>query len=92
LIINPIAEGRSQKQVLQAITQAQTETPVLVISPATYDEYVLDAFESGAMGYIPNTATLTDLHTAITQVTKKQYYLSPALVFDLARWQQLKAG
>jgi PleD family two-component response regulator len=92
LIINPIAEGKTQKEVLQTILQAYKETPILVISPATHDEYVLDAFESGATGYIPNTATLTDLHTAIVQVTKKQYYLSPTLVFDLARWQQLKAG
>jgi AmiR/NasT family two-component response regulator len=92
LIINPITEGKTQKEVLQTIIQSHKETPILVISPATHDEYVLDAFESGATGYIPNTATLTDLNTAIVQVTKKQYYLSPTLVFDLARWQQLKAG
>jgi len=91
LIINPIAGGRSQKEVLQTIVQAHSETPILVISPATHDEYVLDAFESGALGYIPNIATLTDLHTAIVRVSKKIYYLSPALVFDLPRWQQLKA-
>ncbi|MFT3894559.1 MAG: response regulator [Anaerolineales bacterium] len=92
LIINPIAEGKSQKEVLQSIVGTRKDVPILVISPATHDEYVLDAFESGATGYIPNTATLTDLHTAIVQVSKKQYYLSPSLVFDLARWQQLKAG
>ena len=91
LIINPLAEGKSQKDVLLPIVQANMGTPILVISPATHDEYVLDAFESGVTGYIPNTATLTDLHTAIVQVSKKQYYLSPSLKFDLADWQQLKA-
>jgi DNA-binding response OmpR family regulator len=91
LIVNPIAEGKSQKDVLQTIAQAHNDIPVLVISPATHDEYILDAFENGAVGYIPYTATLTDLHTAIVRVSKKQYYLSPTLVFDLARWQQLKA-
>jgi len=91
LIINPIAEGKSQKEVLETIVQARNDIPILVISPATHDEYILDAFENGALGYIPYTATLTDLHTAIVRVTKKQYYLSPTLVFDLVRWQQLKA-
>jgi AmiR/NasT family two-component response regulator len=90
LILNPISEGRSQKEILQSIAQQHPETPILVISTATHDEYVLDAFESGALGYIPNTATLTDLHTAIVQVSKKQYYLSPSLVFDLNRWKQLR--
>lgn len=90
LIVNPFAEGKSQKEVLQAITQVYGDIPILVISPAVHDEYVLDAFESGALGYIPNAATLTDLHTAIMRVSKKEYYLSPSLVFDLARWQQFK--
>jgi DNA-binding response OmpR family regulator len=92
LIINPIAEGKTQKEILQTITRAHAQTPVLVISTASHDEYILDAFESGAMGYIPNTATLTDLHTAIVRVAKKEYYLSPSLVFDLPRWQQLRVS
>jgi DNA-binding NarL/FixJ family response regulator len=91
LIVNPIAQGKSQKEILQLIAQLQNDIPVLVISPATHEAYILDAFENGASGYIPYTATLTDLHTAIIRVSKKQYYLSPTLVFDLPRWQQLKA-
>jgi DNA-binding response OmpR family regulator len=92
LLINPIAQGKSQKEVLRAITQAYGDVSILVISPATHAEYLLDAFESGALGYIPNTATMTDLHTAIIRVSKKEHYLSPALEFDLARWQQLQVG
>jgi signal transduction histidine kinase len=90
LIVNPIAQGKSQKDILQLIAQPRSDIPVLVISPATHEAYILDAFENGALGYIPYTATLTDLHTAIVRVSKKQYYLSPTLVFDLPRWQQLK--
>jgi two-component system, sensor histidine kinase and response regulator len=91
LILNPIAEGKSQKEILQSIALTHPETPILVISTATHEEYILDAMESGALGYIPNTATLTDLHTAIVQVSKKQHYLSPALIFDLTRWMQLRS-
>lgn len=92
LIVNPISEWRSQKEILQSVSERHPDTPILVISPAVHDEYVLDAFNSGAMGYIPNTATITDLHTAIVRVSKKQHYLSPSLVFDLARWRQLKTA
>jgi len=90
LIINPVSADKSQPELLQTIMAAYPETAVLVISTTTHDEYVRAAFENGALGYIPNIATITDLHTAIMRVAKKQHYLSPTLTFDLARWQGLK--
>lgn len=87
VIINPIAAGKNAREVLQTITQACPDTAVLVISSATHDEYVIAALESGAHGYIPNNATITDMNTAIMRVSQKQHYLSPDLKLDLARWQ-----
>ncbi len=91
LIINPLTEGKSQAEVLQSIVGARPGTAVLVISTATHNEYIRAAFESGVLGYIPNTATITDLHTAIMRVARKQYYVSPGLSFDLAQWQEARA-
>lgn len=90
VIINPIAAGKNAREVLQTITQACPNTAVLVISSATHDEYVIAALESGAHGYIPNNATITDMNTAIMRVSQKQHYLSPDLKLDLARWQDSK--
>lgn len=87
VIINPIAAGKNAREVLQTITQACPDTAVLVISSATHDEYVIAALESGAHGYIPNNATITDMNTAIMRVSQKEHYLSPDLNLDLARWQ-----
>jgi DNA-binding NarL/FixJ family response regulator/two-component sensor histidine kinase len=87
LIIDPVTESKNQPEILQTITTASPQTAVLVISTATHDEYVRAAFESGVLGYIPNTATITDLHTAIMRVAQKKFYVSPTLTFDLARWQ-----
>jgi two-component system, OmpR family, alkaline phosphatase synthesis response regulator PhoP len=88
LIIDPVTEGKNQTEILHAITAAHPDTAVLVISPATHGEYVQAALASGALGYIPNTATITDMHTAIMRVAQKQYYVSPAVKFDLAGWQK----
>jgi DNA-binding NarL/FixJ family response regulator len=87
LIIDPVTENKKQAEILQTINKASPQTAVLVISTATHDEYVRAAFEDGVLGYIPNTATITDLHTAIMRVAQKKYYVSPTLTFDLARWQ-----
>ncbi len=90
VIINPIAAGKNAREVLHTITQACPNTAVLVISSATHNEYVIAALESGAHGYIPNNATITDMNTAIMRVSQKQHYLSPDLNLDLARWQDSK--
>jgi AmiR/NasT family two-component response regulator len=87
LIIDPVTENKKQAEILLTISKVSPQTAVLVISTATHDEYVRAAFESGVLGYIPNTATITDLHTAIMRVAQKKYYVSPTLTFDLARWQ-----
>jgi DNA-binding NarL/FixJ family response regulator len=92
LIIDPITENKNQTEILQTITKASPKTAVLVISTATHDEYVRAAFESGVLGYIPNTATITDLHTAIMRVAQKKYYVSPTLTFDLVRWQEAQTA
>jgi AmiR/NasT family two-component response regulator len=91
LIINPVCERFSEREILRMITQACPDTAVLVISHATQDAYVIAALESGAHGYIPNTATITDMNTAIMRVSQKEHYLSPDLSLDLSRWQDTQA-
>jgi DNA-binding NarL/FixJ family response regulator len=88
LIVDPVVQNKNQMDILQTLTTANPETAVLVISPSTHSEYIRAAFNSGALGYIPNTATITDMHTAIMRVAQKQYYASPALNFNLEEWQQ----
>lgn len=91
LMIDPVMKDVTQTDILQTIMTDYPETAVLVISASAHEEYIRSAFESGVLGYMPNTATMTDLHTAIMRVAQKQYYVSPILQFDLAGWLETQA-
>jgi DNA-binding NarL/FixJ family response regulator len=88
LIINPVTHDKNQMELLQMMTAASPETAVLAITNNPHNEYITALLESGALGCIPNTATITDLHTAIMRVAQKQYYVSPTLNFNLDQWQK----
>ena len=80
IIVNPVAaEGKKQQEVLSSITAAAPEARILVISSRIDPEYVINALENGALGYIPLNATMTDLTTAISNVARGQVYLSPVI-------------
>jgi DNA-binding NarL/FixJ family response regulator len=79
LIINPSGDGKQQHELLQSITTAAPKVRMLVIATRIDPEYVLDALECGALGYISSSVTMTDLHTAIVNVARGQMYLSPTI-------------
>jgi DNA-binding NarL/FixJ family response regulator len=79
LMLNPITEGKNQTEILNEIINAHPDVAILIISSVTHDEYVHAALDCGALGYIPNTATITDLNTAIMRVAQKKLYISPAI-------------
>lgn len=88
LIINPAKQDKNQMDLLQMMTNASPETAVLAITNNPHSEYITALLDSGAFGCIPNTATITDLHTAIMRIAQKQYYVSPTLNFNLTKWQK----
>ncbi len=79
LIINPVMGQKPQHEVLQSIVAGNPDVNILVIASQTNTEYVVNALESGALGYVPLNTTMTDLYTAIINVARGQMYLSPLL-------------
>ena len=79
LILNPSGDGKQQHELLQSITAASPNVRMLIIATRIDPEYVLDALECGALGYISSTVTMTDLYTAIVNVAHGQMYLTPTI-------------
>lgn len=79
LIINPVADGKKQQEILQGIAESVPEVRMLVIATQTSPEYVVNALRNGALGYVPINTTMTDLNTAIVNVARGQMYLSPLI-------------
>ncbi len=79
VIINPVTTNIKQQAVLGAIVANASDSHILVISPEIDAEYVINALQNGATGYVPINATITDLNTAISNVARGQIYLSPTI-------------
>ncbi len=79
LIINPSGDGKQQHELLQSIISTAPNAQMLIIATRIDSEYVLDALQCGALGYISSSATMTDLHTAIVNVARGQMYLTPTI-------------
>ena len=79
LIINPNGDGKHQHELLESIITASPGVQMLIIATRIDPEYVIDALQCGALGYISSSATMTDLHTAIVNVARGQMYLTPTI-------------
>ena len=60
VIINPVTTNIKQQAVLGAIVANASDSHILVISPEIDAEYVINALQNGATGYVPINATITD--------------------------------
>ncbi len=64
---------------LRAIRQVSPETRVIFLSQHDHKEYVRQALDAGAMGYLPKAAAPDELHQAIRAVMRGEYYVSPSI-------------
>ena len=65
--------------VLRDVTRQCPGTKVLVVSAYNRGEFVVAALRHGAAGYVLKGAAADDLLTAIDEVTRGGYYVSPPL-------------
>jgi DNA-binding NarL/FixJ family response regulator len=73
---------------LTATAQAQKEfpeIPIIILSMHTAQEYVLQALNAGAKGYLLKGARVPELKLALEAVTRGDTYLSPAASQHLVR-------
>ncbi len=61
---------------------------VLILSFHTEPSWVQAAFEAGAHGYLAKTAISTEIETAVREVLKGNFYVSPAVTQSLLGWQR----
>jgi DNA-binding NarL/FixJ family response regulator len=66
-------------EAIREITKLSPKTKVLVLTVHKTEEYILEAFESGAAGYCLKDATGDELTVAIRSVLSGKPYLSPGI-------------
>jgi two-component system, NarL family, response regulator NreC len=74
------------------ILKQRASTRILILSMYADEQYVRNALDAGAHGYILKGALETDMVRAVRAVAAGQQYLSPELAGVLIRALQSKAG
>jgi DNA-binding NarL/FixJ family response regulator len=68
------------------------ESRVLILSFHTEPSWVQAAFEAGAHGYLAKTAISTEIETAVREVLKGNFYLSPVVTQAVLGSSRQEAG
>jgi len=71
--------GKTGIEGMPALLQAVPEVKVLMLSMQDDPEYVREAFEAGASGYVLKEAADTDVVDAVRAVAAGERYVHPAL-------------
>ena len=80
---------------LSAARQLSKEAPtakVLILSQYRDEEYVLEAFDAGAAGYLVKTDAVSELASAIRAVHSGLRYISPSIAQTVLRKRQPGSG
>ncbi len=76
--------GDSGLEAIKQIKEHTPQTPVIILSMHTPDQYALRAIKAGAMGYITKAAATLELVTAVNRVISGKKYLSADVAYILA--------
>jgi two-component system, NarL family, response regulator NreC len=79
VLMDVVMPGKSGIEGLPALLQAAPEVRVLMLSMQDDPEYVREAFEAGASGYVLKEAADTDVVDAVRAVAAGERYVHPAL-------------
>jgi PAS domain S-box-containing protein len=93
IVITDMTLGNSSSiPLIQQITEQFPTVRVIVLSDYTHAEYVLQALQAGADGYLVKHAQTHDLHTAIESVLRNDTYLSPQISRHVVEGYQGRVG
>jgi DNA-binding NarL/FixJ family response regulator len=79
VLLDVVMPGKSGIEGLPALLQASPDTKVLVLSMQDDPQYVREAFEAGASGYVLKEAADTEVVGAVRAVAAGERYVHPAL-------------
>ena len=80
ILLDLMMPGMDAFEGLAAIHRLVPHVPLVVVSMVEDRRDVLRAVELGALGYIPKTAGLDEMHEALRQVLSGAIYLPPAIL------------
>jgi DNA-binding NarL/FixJ family response regulator len=79
VLMDVVMPGKSGIEGLPALLQAVPSAQVLILSMQDDPQYVREAFEAGASGYVLKEAADTEVITAVRAVAAGERYVHPAL-------------
>ena len=79
VLLDVVMPGKSGIEGMPSLLQAVPDAKVLVLSMQDDPQYVREAFEAGASGYVLKEAADTDVVEAVRAVAGGQRYVHPAL-------------
>jgi two-component system response regulator NreC len=79
VLMDVVMPGKTGIEGLPALLQALPDTKVLMLSMQDDPQYVREAFEAGASGYVLKEAADTDVVEAVRAVAAGERYVHPAL-------------
>jgi DNA-binding NarL/FixJ family response regulator len=84
LLLDVSMPGLTGFDVVQRLSQKAEQTPVLILSMYSEEQYALRFFKAGAAGYIAKGAASTQLVDAVRVVASGRKYISPEVATLLA--------
>ena len=79
VLLDVVMPGKSGIEGLPALLQASPDTKVLILSMQDDPQYVREAFEAGASGYVLKEAADTEVVAAVRAVAAGERYVHPTL-------------
>jgi DNA-binding NarL/FixJ family response regulator len=79
VVLDLMMPGLNGIEVTRQIRKRSPHTKIIILSMHTNDEYVLEALQCGANGYVLKDAGATELVGAVRDVAEEKRYLSPEL-------------
>ncbi|MBC7366200.1 MAG: response regulator transcription factor [Undibacterium sp.] len=79
LLTDIAMHGLGGLALVAQVVRDHPEVKVLILSMHANEEYVIQALQSGAVGYLLKDAVATELGLALAALTRGETYLSPAI-------------
>lgn len=83
--------GRSGIEICRELQKNNPEIRVIILSMYSNEEFVIQALQAGAWGYLPKNISREELVTAISVVYAGEEYISPAVSADWMKNLRKKA-
>lgn len=84
ILLDVSLPGRDGLEALTYLKQTHPTLPVLMFSVHPEFQYAVRAMQSGAAGYLTKDSDPQELVTALRQVGRGEYYITPAVAQQLA--------